>query len=66
MAAVSSAKNREVLDSGRRAVELARGAGVKIGFGTDLMGALEDEQLRDCVCRSRSTACFPPCGRRHR
>ena len=45
MAAVSRAKNREVLDSGRRAVEIARAAGVRIGFGTDLMGELEDEQL---------------------
>lgn len=45
MAPESRAKNREVLDSGREAVELARAAGVRIGFGTDLMGALEDEQL---------------------
>jgi imidazolonepropionase-like amidohydrolase len=45
MPAVSQEKNREVLESGRRAVELARAAGVRIGFGTDLMGVLEDEQL---------------------
>jgi imidazolonepropionase-like amidohydrolase len=45
MAAVSQAKNREVLEAGRTAVELARAAGVRIGFGTDLMGGLEDEQL---------------------
>jgi imidazolonepropionase-like amidohydrolase len=45
MAAVSRQKNREVLDAGRRAVELARAAGVRVGFGTDLMGVLEDEQL---------------------
>jgi imidazolonepropionase-like amidohydrolase len=42
---VSQAKNREVLDAGRHAVEIARAAGVPIGFGTDLMGPLEDEQL---------------------
>ncbi|HEY4422061.1 MAG TPA: amidohydrolase family protein [Pseudonocardia sp.] len=42
---VGQAKNQEVLDSGRAAVELARTAGVRIGFGTDLMGVLEDEQL---------------------
>jgi imidazolonepropionase-like amidohydrolase len=42
---VSRQKNREVLDAGRYAVELARAAGVQIGFGTDLMGELEDEQL---------------------
>ncbi|GAA5087359.1 imidazolonepropionase-like amidohydrolase [Thermocatellispora tengchongensis] len=46
LAPISQQKNREVLDSGRRAVELARAAGVRIGFGTDLMGALEDEQLQ--------------------
>ncbi len=45
LAAVSQAKNREVLDAGRTAIELARAAGVPIGFGTDLMGALEEEQL---------------------
>jgi imidazolonepropionase-like amidohydrolase len=45
MPPVSQAKNREVLDAGRHAVELARAAGVRIGFGTDLMGPLEDEQL---------------------
>jgi imidazolonepropionase-like amidohydrolase len=45
MAAVSRQKNREVLDAGRTAVERARAAGVRVGFGTDLMGVLEDEQL---------------------
>jgi imidazolonepropionase-like amidohydrolase len=45
MAAISRQKNQEVLDSGRTAVELARAAGVRVGFGTDLMGVLEDEQL---------------------
>lgn len=42
---VGAAKNREVLAAGKNAVELARKAGVQIGFGTDLMGELEDEQL---------------------
>jgi imidazolonepropionase-like amidohydrolase len=42
---VSVRKNNEVLDSGQRAVALARDAGVRIGFGSDLMGELEDEQL---------------------
>ena len=45
MPAVSRQKNREVLESGQQAVELARAAGVSVGFGTDLMGPLEDEQL---------------------
>jgi imidazolonepropionase-like amidohydrolase len=45
LAPVSAAKNLEVLDAGAKAVELARAAGVRVGFGTDLMGQLEDEQL---------------------
>jgi imidazolonepropionase-like amidohydrolase len=38
-------KNEEVLHSGQRAVQLALAAGVSVGFGTDLMGDLEDDQL---------------------
>jgi imidazolonepropionase-like amidohydrolase len=34
-----------VLHAGANAIELARAAGVAIGFGTDLMGDLDDEQL---------------------
>src|SRR6185437_3379348 len=44
-APVARAKNREVLDAGRTAIRLARVAGVRIGFGTDLLGALDGEQL---------------------
>jgi imidazolonepropionase-like amidohydrolase len=43
---VSAEKNLEVLDAGAKAVQLARAAGVRVGFGTDLMGELEDEQLQ--------------------
>ncbi|TDE00137.1 metal-dependent hydrolase family protein [Jiangella asiatica] len=42
---ISKAKNREVLSEGKRAIELARDAGAPVGFGTDLMGDLEDDQL---------------------
>jgi imidazolonepropionase-like amidohydrolase len=42
---VGLAKNAEVLERGRHAIELARSADVPVGFGTDLMGELEDEQL---------------------
>lgn len=45
MPEVSLKKNAEVLDSGKGAVEIAKKAGVAIGFGTDLMGQLETEQL---------------------
>ncbi|MFF2847420.1 amidohydrolase family protein [Streptomyces sp. NPDC058001] len=43
---VQRAKNAEVLDSGLRAVQRAQQAGVRVGFGTDLMADLEDDQLR--------------------
>lgn len=39
-------KNQQVLESGRLAIEMATSAGVKVGFGTDLMGELETEQLK--------------------
>ena len=42
---VGQKKNAEVLDAGRHAVELAVRAGVRVGFGSDLMGDLEDDQL---------------------
>ncbi|MHA3701068.1 amidohydrolase family protein [Jatrophihabitans sp. YIM 134969] len=46
MAAVSQRKNQEVLEAGRKAVEIAHASGVRVGFGTDLMGILEGEQLQ--------------------
>lgn len=44
--ATSLAKNDLVLSQGQEACQLALAAGVEIGFGTDLMGGLEDDQLR--------------------
>ncbi|GAB2530261.1 metal-dependent hydrolase family protein [Paramicrobacterium agarici] len=38
-------KNKEVFASGQRAIELARDAGVRIAYGSDLLGGLEEEQL---------------------
>lgn len=43
--AISLAKNSEVLSKGQEAVQLALAAGVRVGFGSDLMGDLEDDQL---------------------
>lgn len=43
--AISLAKNAEVLSKGQEAVRLALAAGVRVGFGSDLMGELEDDQL---------------------
>lgn len=42
---VSREKNAKVLEAGKKAIAIARDAGVRIGFGTDLMGELEDDQL---------------------
>jgi imidazolonepropionase-like amidohydrolase len=42
---VGRAKNQEVLEAGLASIELARASGVAVGFGTDLMGDLEDDQL---------------------
>lgn len=42
---VSQAKNAQVLSAGKEAIGLALAAGVKVGFGSDLMGVLESEQL---------------------
>ncbi|MCU1482828.1 MAG: amidohydrolase [Subtercola sp.] len=38
-------KNKLVLEAGQRAIEIARSAGVPIGWGSDLLGDLEEEQL---------------------
>ncbi|MDR1791615.1 MAG: amidohydrolase family protein [Propionibacteriaceae bacterium] len=40
------AKNAEVLSGGQEAIRIARAAGIPIGFGTDLMGDLEEFQLQ--------------------
>jgi imidazolonepropionase-like amidohydrolase len=46
MPPIALKKNAEVLEAGKSAIELATAAGVTVGFGSDLMGALESEQLR--------------------
>ena len=51
LSAYSQEKNLVVLDAGLRSLELCRAAGVKIGFGTDLLGALNDDQSREFVIR---------------
>lgn len=42
---VAREKNQEVFNSGLESIGIARRAGVRIGFGTDLMGPLDDDQL---------------------
>ena len=50
-------KNEVVLEAGLQSVELARSAGVKIGFGTDLLGQLQDDQSLELTIRA---AIMPP------
>lgn len=45
-------KNKKVLDCGLRSLEILRAAGVQVGFGTDLLGALQIEQSREFLLRS--------------
>ena len=42
----------EVLDGGLRALELAHASGIKIGYGTDLLGGMHRHQSREFVLRS--------------
>ena len=50
---VSLEKLGAVREVGVAALEILRGAGVKIGFGTDLLGAMHDDQLTEFEIRSR-------------
>jgi imidazolonepropionase-like amidohydrolase len=50
--AVSLRKVKDVLDAGLASLEIAREAGVKIGFGTDLLGETHDQQSRELLIRA--------------
>src|SRR4029077_6839088 len=45
-------KNSVVLEAGLRSLELARAAGVKIGFGSDLLRRIHDDRCREFVIRA--------------
>lgn len=45
-------KNAIVLEAGLRSLELAHAAGVKIGFGSDLLGQLQDDHCREFLIRA--------------
>jgi len=45
-------KNRIVLEAGLRSLELCLRAGVRIGFGTDLLGQLQSEQCAEFLIRA--------------
>jgi imidazolonepropionase-like amidohydrolase len=52
MTKVSMDKNAKVLAAGLKSLEICKAAGVKMGFGTDLLGALRDEQAREFLIRA--------------
>jgi imidazolonepropionase-like amidohydrolase len=45
------AKNDMVIDGGLRSLEICKRAGVKVAYGTDLLGALQDDQSREFLLR---------------
>jgi imidazolonepropionase-like amidohydrolase len=45
-------KNEVVLNAGLKSIEIARAAGVAIGFGSDLLGQLQNDQCREFLIRS--------------
>jgi imidazolonepropionase-like amidohydrolase len=47
-------KNKVVLNAGLRSLELCRAAGVPIGFGTDLLGQLQDNQCGEFLIRAEA------------
>jgi imidazolonepropionase-like amidohydrolase len=51
MTADSLAKNDLVIDGGLRSLEICKKAGVKVGYGTDLLGQLQGEQGREFLLR---------------
>ncbi|HEY3909347.1 MAG TPA: amidohydrolase family protein [Stellaceae bacterium] len=53
---VSLKKLGEVREAGLRSLELLREAGVKIGFGTDLLGPMHRHQSREFVIRAEAMA----------
>lgn len=52
MPAVMLEKNDMVLESGLRSLEICKAAGVKVGYGTDLLGELAEDQSREFSIRA--------------
>ena len=52
MTAEMLAKNDRVLEAGLRSLEICKRAGVSVGYGSDLLGSLQQEQSREFVVRS--------------
>jgi imidazolonepropionase-like amidohydrolase len=54
MSSASLAKNELVLAAGLRSLEICREAGVKIGFGSDLLGQLQNDQCGEFTLRAEA------------
>ena len=54
--AESQRKVKDVLDAGLASIEIARRAGVEIGFGTDLLGEGHGQQSRELLIRAEVEA----------
>ncbi|MBV8090531.1 MAG: amidohydrolase family protein, partial [Alphaproteobacteria bacterium] len=55
---VSMAKLDEVREAGLHSLEILQAAGVKIGYGTDLLGAMHRYQSREFVIRAEAMSPF--------
>ena len=55
---VSLAKLGDVREAGLRSLEILQAAGVKIGYGTDLLGPMHRHQSREFVIRAEAIAPF--------
>jgi imidazolonepropionase-like amidohydrolase len=51
LSSYSLAKNELVLHAGLRSLDIAGGAGVKIGFGSDLLGQLQNDHCNEFIIR---------------
>jgi len=49
---ISLDKNDRVLEAGLRSLEICRDAGVKMGFGSDLLGQLQNDHCNEFLIRS--------------
>ena len=52
LSSYSLAKNELVLEAGLRSLEICRAAGVKIGFGSDLLGQLQTDHCTEFTLRA--------------